>query len=159
MSKYKPLTDTITRTEAALIVDHTRFDSAVRAEKIKSVGKMGEGRTSPLLFEQSDVRDLAIDAANELADQAKDLKAQAKEIGKQEPPLTRRHIAEHIGKQLTGTLIRAGALSPDGKVTDTKTAAHTYGPKHVADVLTAVADQYVAEAKLLRAGSKARIPA
>jgi len=168
MSKYKPLTEPITRREACLIVDRKRFDGAVRSGKIEPLGKRCNGEvvladdapaTSPLQFSQDEVRDLAASAASGLADAARDYRLNAKHVAKLSPPLTRRQVAQILGKKLTGILIRSGVLAPYGRLTDTQTAAHTYNPADVATVLNMLAEERVAESRLLARSSKVRVPA
>ena len=166
MSKYKPLTEPITRREACLIVDRKRFDGAVRSGQIERLGKRVKDviedpdrapTTAPLLFDQEEVREFAKTVAGDLARSASDLRADAKQVAKQEPPLTRRHVDMMLGKKLTGILIRSGVLAPYGKLTDTQTAAHTYNPIDVATVLNALAEERVAESRLLARSSKVRV--
>jgi len=165
MSKYKSLTDPITRHEACFILDKKRFDGAVRAGSIAPIGKLGaEGvidpdapLTAPLLFDQEAVRAMSVKVADELLEEAKQLAANAKELAKSSPPLTRRQIAELLGKRLTGILIRSGSLTPDGSLTDTQTAAHTYSPIDVSAVASDLATERKAEGQLIKAASKTRI--
>lgn len=169
MSKYKPLTEPITRREAIFILDRKRFDGAVRAGEIVALGKAtADGRlvsaedgpqTAPLVFDQAAVRRYAKAIADDLAIEAAGFRQEAKAIAKRQPPLTRRQIAQHIGKKQTGILIRAGALEPYGALTDTQTAAHAYDPAEVAKVINGLADMRYAESKLLNAYAKTRIPA
>lgn len=168
MSKYKALTVPITRREACLILDRRRFDGAVRSGDIEVLGKQGTdgvvpvadgARTAPLLFSQSQVRKLAADTSKALAAEASELRMSAKAIGKMTPPLTRRQIANVIGAKQTGILIRGGALTPYGTLTDTQTAAHTYDPADVATVVKGLADELTAESRSLRQSAKARVPA
>jgi hypothetical protein len=169
MSKYLPLDDPITRREACTILDRKRFDAAVRAGVIETLGKRGadgnvvpveEGaQTAPLVFSQEAVRGYAGAVADELLVEASEHRAAAKDIAKRKPPLTRRQIAAVLGKRQTGIFIRAGVLTPDGALTDTQTAAHTYDPTVVARVITNVAEARTAEARLLLTGAKTRIPA
>lgn len=169
MSKYKPLDAPITRREACLILDRKRFDGAVRFGELEPLGKDGgEGtpipiedgaKTAPLLFDQAAVRELAKKVSRDLATEGRDYRTEAKAIAKKQPPLTRRQIAQHIGKKMTGILIRGGVLQADGALTDTQTAAHTYDPAHVADVVNGLADASYAESKLLASAAKTRVPA
>lgn len=169
MSKYKPLTEPITRREACLIIDRKRFDEAVRSGLIVPVGKRGEDGvvvdadhaplTSPLLFDQAEVREYAARTASNLADDARNLRLEAKEVAKRQPPLTRRQVAGILGKKLTGILVRSGQLEPYGKLTDTQTAAHTYTPTDVALIVNCLADEAVADMRLLARSSKVRVPA
>lgn len=168
MSKYKPLDEPITRREACLILDRKRFDAAVRFGDIVALGKRGAdgvvtGKkaplTSPLLFEQAAVRLLAVGAADTLAFEARVYREEAKAVAKKSPPMTRRQVAQVLGKKMTGVLIRSGRLAPYGTLTDTQTAAHTYNPVDVAEVMKALATEAAADAKLLRRSSKVRVPA
>jgi hypothetical protein len=160
MSKYKSKDERITRREACTILDQRRFDGAVRSGVLVSHGKDGAaGKTSPLLFNQEAVRALAKAVADELTVEGTELRKAAKRIAKRTPPLTRRQIAAEIGKTQTGILIRCGALQPDGVLTDTQTAAHTYAPDHVGEVIADLADAKTAEGRLFRASSKVRVPA
>lgn len=168
MSKYKPLTEPITRREACLILDRKRFDGAVRAGLIVALGKATAdgvvpaddgGQTAPLMFSQHEVRSFAKMIADDLAIEAAGLRQEAKAVAKRKPPLTRRQIAQHIGKKQTGILIRAGAIEPYGSLTDTQTAAHAYDPTEVAKVINGLADTRYAESKQLNASAKTRIPA
>ena len=169
MSKYKPLDEPITRREACMILDRKRFDGAVRSGEISPFAKAGtegepvpieEGaRTAPLLFNQQVVRNLAKQVSLDLLVEARFYRSEAKAIAKMRPPLTRRQIANRIGKKQTGILIRGGVLQPDGVLTDTQTAAHTYDPHRVAWVIDSLADIRYAESKLLAQASKARIAA
>lgn len=169
MSKYKSLTEPITRREAALILDQKRFDGAIRSGRLEPVGKMNaEGklvpadqaaRTAPLLFNQAEVRRIAAEVAAVLSDDSKQFLADSKKIAKMKPPLTRRQIASLFGPKLTGILIRSGQITPDGAVTETATAAHTYDPKAVSDVAAQIAELRRAEGNLAKQGAKTRIPA
>ena len=168
MSKYRPLDAPITRREACTIIDRKRFDAAVRAGELSPLGKWdgenvvpveGGGRTAPLVFDQQAVRTYAKAIADELAIEAQGYRTESKAVARRKPPLTRRQIAQHLGKRQTGILIRSGALTPDGTLTDTQTAAHTYDPAHVTKVINDLADVKLAESKLLAAASKTRIPA
>lgn len=168
MSKYKPLDEPITRREACLILDRKRFDGAVRSGDIEPLGKQAGDDivhpddapiTAPLLFDQAQVRSIAKNVSQALATEARDLRLEAKEVAKKSPPMTRRQIAQHLGKKLTGILIRSGRLAPYGTLTDTQTAAHTYDPVAVADIINALADERYAESKLLLGSSKTRVPA
>jgi hypothetical protein len=169
MSKYKPLDEPITRREACLILDRKRFDGAVRSSLIVPLGKRGtfgavvpadDGPlTSPLLFGQHEVRSYAKLIADDLATEAAELRSAAKDIAKRQPPLTRRQIATHLGKRQTGILIRSGVLKPQGVLTDTQTAAHTYDPADVAKAINGLAEVRHAESQLLNRASKTRIPA
>lgn len=168
MSKYKPPTAPITRREACTILDRRRFDSAVRAGKLAPLGKRTEdgvadnneaALTAPLMFDQEQVREAAMAAADNLMEEARELKVQAREFARTAPPLTRRQIALILGKRLTGVLIRSGRLAPDGALTDTQTAAHTYNPADVSDIANALAEEREAEAKLTARSAKTRIPA
>lgn len=169
MSKYQPLTTPITRREACLILDRKRFDAAVRAGEIVALGKIDTSgaivapeagaQTAPLVFNQMEVRAYARMIADDLAITAREHRAAAKDIRKRKPPLTRRQIATHLGKRQTGILIRAGVLTPAGALTDTQTAAHTYDPIDVAGAIEALADECLAQSRLLTTGSKTRIPA
>lgn len=169
MSKYKSLDEPITRREACLILDRRRFDAAVRSGELTPLGKLGSngepdtpknpaGVTSPLLFDQEAVRVFTTATAQRLATDARDLRLEAKEVARREPPLTRRQVAQVLGKKLTGVLIRSGRLAPDGKLTDTQTAAHTYNPADVAALANALADERYAESKLLARATKTRVP-
>ena len=158
-NKYKPLTAPITRREACTIVDRRRFDGAVRTGILVTLGKDGEGVTSPLVFDQPSVREFAKRIAAELLTESRALRASAKEVEKMKPPLTRRQVARLLGKRLTGILIRSGELAPDGKLTDTQTAAHTYNPIDVAALIRALADEKEADSKLLARAAKTRVPA
>lgn len=168
MSKYKPVTEPITRREACTIIDRKRFDGAVRAGEIVPLGKMSDDiivsvedgpQTAPLVFDQQAVRDYAKSVAQALAVEAADYRTEAKAIAKRQPPLTRRQIAAHIGKKMTGILVRGGVLEPYGALTDTQTAAHAYDPGEVAKVVNDLADARYAESRLLIGSSKTRIPA
>ncbi|WP_395160410.1 hypothetical protein [Ilumatobacter sp.] len=169
MSKYKSLTEPITRREACLILERKQFDSAVRAGRISPIGKQGaDGEvdytavaalTAPLLFLQEEVRTIAADNAVQYTAESKLHAATAKALGRTQPPLTRRQIAALFGKRLTGILIRSGRIVPDGALTDTQTAAHTYDPIEVSSVANDLAEQYKAEAVLAARGAKTRIPA
>lgn len=169
MTKYKPLDAPITRREACTILDRKRFDAAVRAGEIVTLGKMGAdgsvvpvedgAQTAPLVFNQHEVRSYAKMVADDLAITAKGLRDTAKDIAKRKPPLTRRQIATHLGKRSTGILIRGGVLKPYGALTDTQTAAHTYDPAAVAQAIYGISDVKLAESRLLLGGSKVRIPA
>ncbi len=168
-NKHKSLFEPITRREACTILDRKRFDAAVRSGAIVTLGKMGADgelatlqagpQTAPLVFDQQVVREYAAAVAEQLSDEARVLRGDAKDIAKRKPPLTRRQIAAHLGKRQTGILIRAGVLIPDGALTDTQTAAHTYDPAVVARIINNVADARLAEANLLTRGAKTRIPA
>lgn len=168
MSKYKPLNEPITRREACLILDRKRFDGAVRCGHIAPLGKRGADGvvhaddaplTSPLLFDQADIRLLARSVSDDLATEGKEYRAEAKVVAKKSPPMTRRQIAQVLGGKLTGVLIRSGVLVSDGALTDTQTAAHTYDPAAVAEVINDLATTLYAEAKLLIRASKVRVPA
>jgi hypothetical protein len=160
MSKYLRPDAPITRREATLIIDRKRFDAAVRAGVIETLGKRGvngtivsveEGaQTAPLVFDQEAVRNYAEAEADDLLVVARVYKDVAKDIAKRKPPLTRRQIAAVLGSRQTGIFIRAGVLTPDGALTDTQTAAHTYDPAVVARVITNVAEARTAEARLAR---------
>jgi hypothetical protein len=166
MSKYKPLDEPITRREACTILDRKRFDAAVRAGQIATLGKLSStgyvvddgAQTSPLMFSQHEVRSFAKMIADDLTIFAREHRAAAKDIARRKPPLTRRQITEHLGKRNTGILIRAGVIVPAGALTDTQTAAHTYDPISVAHAINQLADAQQAEASLLLRGSKVRIP-
>jgi hypothetical protein len=169
MSKYLPLDAPITRREACTILDRKRFDAAVRAGDIETLGKRDAdgnvvpvedgAQTSPLVFSQQTVREYARMVSNHLADTAREHRDAAKDIAKRKPPLTRRQIATHLGKRQTGILIRGGVLTPYGSLTDTQTAAHTYDPADVAKAINDLADTQIAESRLLLRASKARVPA
>ena len=168
MSKYKSLTEPITRREACLIVDRKRFDAAVRSGEIVALGKRsisgpivesGDAPlTSPLLFDQATVREFSAGVARSLEEEARECKVQAREFQAMSPPLTRRQVASVLGKRTTGILIRSGELVPYGTLTDTQTAAHTYDPVDVARVLGDIATCRKADAALLKRASKTRIP-
>jgi hypothetical protein len=168
-NKYKKPDEPVTRQEACMILDHKRFDSAVRSGAIVPLGKMTadgavvpapEGaQTAPLAFDQQKVRDYAKVVAADLARTAREHREAAKDIAKRQPPLTRRQIATHLGKRQTGILIRSGAIEAQGALTDTQTAAHTYSPDDVARVIGELADAKLAESRELARASKTRIPA
>lgn len=169
MTKYKALDEPITRREACLILDRKSFDGMVRSGKLRPLGKRGDAgtaiempdakQTAPLLFDQAAVREAAKELADEHGRMAAILRADAKALNRKDTrPLTRRQIATLIGGFLTGVLIRSGKLVPSGKLTDTQTAAHTFDPGHVRDVLLALAEERTADARLLTQSTRTRVP-
>lgn len=166
--KYKALDEPITRREACLILDRKRFDGLVRVGDIQPVGKRSltgsvaieDGRrTAPLLFDQEVVREWARAIGGNFTDYASHLRAEAKAASKRTQPYTKRQIARILGPKQTGVLVRSGRLAAAGKLTDTQTAAHTFEVDHVRDVLLALAEEALADSRLLARSAKARIPA